>query len=530
MTRGGPKPARREVVAQALGAVAAAAMLMAAAPAAAQGDPACDKIGVGRRIGDAVVLLTELKPAAAGARAYCHVVAVAMPAPGSRIVIQGALPARGDWNGKVLASGNGGFAGTLDPIDATPLKFGYAVASMDMGTSPAGVGFNGGVGRPEVVKDFGYRATHEMAVLLKALAARYYGQAPRRAYYAGCSTGGQQGLQSAQRYPGDFDGVIAGAPAHNRTHLHIMFNQRWAAARDPRTHLSPEQVKLWADEVSRQCLPDNVTGPGDPYMANPMACRASPRKLLCKPGQAEASCLTEPQVRTLEILYDGLRNPRTHKLISPGFPRGIEGQLGRFLGSSGEFDMTRWVFGPDWDINSFDYDKDVDRVDAQLAPITNAMNSDLSAFAARGGKLIMFHGLEDTAISYLDSLDYYDRIAAKGRRKDAFARLFLAPGMSHCAGGRGPSLFGQYPGLMTGDPDTDLITALDRWVDQGVAPARVIASPLPKSAKGSGARPLCPYPQAAKYDGRGDPARAESYACVAAPPLQYEHLAARYLR
>jgi feruloyl esterase len=309
-----------------------------------------------------------------------------------------------------------------------------------------------------------------------------------------------------------------------------MFNQRWAAARDPRTRLSAAQVKLWADEVSRQCLADNVPGPGDAYMANPIACRASPRKLLCKPGQDTASCLTEPQVRTLETLYEGVRNPRTHELISPGFPRGIEAQLGRFLGSSGEFDLTRWVFGPDWDIDSFDYDKDVDRMDAKLAPITNAMKADLTAFAARGGKLIMFHGLEDTAISYLDSLDYYDRIAAKGRTREGFARMFLAPGMSHCATGRGPSAFGQYPGLMNGDPETDLITALDRWVEKGVAPTRVIASPWGKPPNGSGARPLCAYPQTARYDGRGDPAKAGSYACVESPRLRYEHLAARYLR
>lgn len=509
--------------------VAAAALLGAASSAAAQGDPACDRIGVGRQVGDAVVVLTEAKAAAGGAPAYCRVVAVAMPGAGSRIVIETLLPARENWNRKLYASGNGGFAGALAP-NATvgALKLGYAAAAMDMGTYPSGVGFNGGVMGPDVVKDFGYRATHELAAVPKAIAARYYGEAPRRSYYSGCSTGGQQGLQAAQRYPEDFDGIIAGAPAHNRTHLHIMFNQRWDAASDPARRLSTEQVRLWTDEVNRQCLPGNVTGPGDAFMASPLQCRASPRKLLCKPGQDPAACLTEPQVRTLETLYDGLRNPRTHELISPGFPRGVEGQLGRFLGSSGEFDITRWVFGPDWDRSTFDYDRDVDRVDARLAGTLNAMNPDLSRFAGRGGKLIMFHGLEDTAISPLDTLDYFDRILATGHAKSEFASLFLAPGMEHCFSGRGPSVFGQAPQVMTGDPDTDIVAALDRWVEKGVAPARIVASTF--RAASPVARPLCPYPQVAKYDGRGDAANAASYACVSAAPISYEPLAARYRR
>jgi feruloyl esterase len=251
---------------------------------------------------------------------------------------------------------------------------------------------------------------------------------------------------------------------------------------------------------------------------------------LCKPGQDQSTCLTEPQVRTLEILYDGLRNPRTQALISPAFPRGIEDQLGRFLGSSGEFDMTRWVFGPDWDINTFDYDKDVDTMDAKLASITNAMNPDLSRFAARGGKLIMYHGLEDTAISPLDSLDYFDRIDGKGRPKAAFAALFFAPGMQHCFGGRGPSVFGQAPVVMSGNPDTDIVAALDRWVEKGQPPARIVASTFNPQPNGPGSRPLCPYPQTARYEGRGDRSKPDSYACVAAEPLHYEHINPRYRR
>jgi feruloyl esterase len=223
--------------------LAAVGCLSAALPAAAESDQACTRIGVGRHIGHAVVLLTESKPAASGVPAYCRVVAVAMSAPGSNIVIETWMPVAENWNGKALASGNGGFAGAVQTDgNAGALKLGYVIGVMDLGTYPSNVGFNGGVGRPEVVKDFGYRATHELALTIKGLAARYYGRAPSRSYYAGCSTGGQQGLQEAQRYPEDFDGIIAGAPAHNRTHLHIMFNQRWAAARDQLTHLSPSQV------------------------------------------------------------------------------------------------------------------------------------------------------------------------------------------------------------------------------------------------------------------------------------------------
>lgn len=515
--------------ARASGNAAALAQIAAIAPAAPHTDPACEAIGVGRRLGNAVVVLTEAKAAGRDTPAYCRVVAISRPGPGSRIVIETLLPARASWNGKLYASGNGGFAGALQPTNVTlgALRFGYAAAAMDMGTYPAGVGFNGGVMADDVLKDFGYRATRELAAVPKALAARYYGEAPRRAYYSGCSTGGQQGLQSAQRFPGDFDGIVAGAPAHNRTHLHIMFNQRWDAARDPATLLSPTQVRLWADQVERQCLPSNVTAPGDPFMASPQ-CKASPRKLLCKPGQDPSACLTEPQVRTLEILYGGLRNPRTSELISPAFPLGIERQFPRFIGSSGEFDMTRWVFGPDWDRSTFDYDKDVDRMDAKLAPIVNAMNPDLSRFAARGGKLIMFHGLEDTAISVFDTLDYFDRITGKAHRKSEFASLFLAPGMGHCAGGRGPSALGQASQMMTGNPETDILAALDRWVETGAAPSRIVATPMGEAK--TGPRPLCPYPQVARYDGRGDVKSASSYACTPSAPVTYDPLAPRYRR
>ncbi len=271
--------------------------------------------------------------------------------------------------------------------------------------------------------------------------------------------------------------------------------------------------------------------PGDAFLTNPLACKASPRKLACKPGEGGGQCLTEPQVRSLEAIYDGTRNPRTGELISVGDVLGAESLLALVYGETPvarNFDVTTWVLPADQHAASFDFERDVAALDETFAADVNAMNHDLTRFADRGGKLIMFHGWEDKAIGALDSIDYFHRIRAAGHDAGVFTRLFLAPGMSHCAGGTGVGQFGQLadtPIASNPTPENDLILALDRWTDAGPAPEAIIAR-----TSGSGERPICAYPNYPRYKGDGDPRSASSFACVSGPRAEYESPAAGYLR
>lgn len=522
---------------------------------------ACRALGRGTQIGDSIVL--DAQPVAAGSftdpdrqaykdlPAFCRITASARPSEASNIVIEIWLPDSERWNGKMLATGNGGFAGAVRySALAGGLRRGYATANTDMGTYPAalpGIGYNAGNGRPEIVKDWGYRATHEMALLTKQVVARYYARKARRAYYAGCSTGGHQGLTEAQQFPDDFDAILAGAPGHNRTHLHTMFtNLTINGAARPGATFTPAQFGAWSKAMLHACVGKDGGAPTDTFLTDPTQCTIQPSALICKAGDDPATCLSKAQADALASVYDGTRNPRNGKLIYPGAVRGTEGMLA-FAFTDPEFaskpvsaDLSRWVFGPQWNARSFNFDSDMARVDEALAPYVNALDTDLSRFAAHGGKLILFHGWADIVVSPLDTIMYYDRLKAAGMDKDRFARLFMAPGMSHCAGGAGPDMFGQGAEFPGADPEHNLLAALDRWVESGEAPDQVIArkfegAPLTTAdallaAKPIAARPLCAYPQIARYNGHGDPASASSFTCTPAPGAHYELPAPEYLR
>jgi feruloyl esterase len=532
------------------------------APVAARAQSACGALGGGTTIGHATVLFAQPVTSGSfavpggggqpqrfdGLPAFCRVVAAAAPSPASNIVIEVWLPEGAAWNGKALGTGNGGFAGAIRYANlAGGLKRGYAVANTDMGTYPASlpaVGYSAGNGRPEVVRDWGFRATHEMALLTRALVARYYGKAPARHYYAGCSTGGHQGLTEAQRYPDDYDGIIAGAAGHNRTHLHTMFAQVTLAGRSVTNKFTPAAFTLWKDAYLRACVGRDGGAPSDPFLTDPTQCRFAPRELACRSGGNPAGCLAEDQVRALEAVYGGTRNPRTGELIYPPEVLGTEETIEAVFTGGGRYaqvptDLSRWVFGPDWDGASFDFDRDMDRVDHAIGRDVNAIEPDLSRFAARGGKLIMFHGWADGTVSPIDSILYFDRIQAADRPREAFSRLFMAAGVGHCSGGPGPNMFGQGAEMVAGTgPGEDLLIALDRWVETGVAPEQVLARRLEGAdgftapaagARVLAARPLCAYPKIARYVG-GDPAAAASFACADAPRARYEKPGARYLK
>lgn len=533
--------------------------LLRAAPAAAAALP-CESLGHGTRIGNATIILARNVPAGdynptptiklTDLPAFCRVYAVASPHPSSRILIEIWMPEADKWNGKLLGAGNGGAAGKISPASlAGGLRRGFATVTTDMGSYPAGepgIGFNFGDGRPEAIRDWAFRSTHEMTVLAKEVVSRFYGRRASKSYFVGCSTGGHQALTEAQKFPEDYDAIIAGAPAHNRTRLHIRFAALRKLGNEPGAAIPAALMSTWQQTIVKACAGRDGGAPSDKFLSNPLQCSVSPHQLACKRGAASDSCLTDVQVSALERIYSGTRNPRTGEMIYFGDVRGAEREIMAVYGEtplSENFNINHWTLPPERSSESFDFDRDMIAMDDALAAEVNAMNPDLSRFAARGGKLIIYHGWADGLITATDSLDYYQRVRADGRDKSEFVRLFMVPGLGHCAGGPGIGFFGQGPELperADATPDNDLLLALDRWSEKGEAPEVLMgegtASPKTGVKWGStgeefsGTRPICAFPNVVRYKGKGDPNDPASFACVKAPAPKYERPASTYLR
>ena len=472
-----------------------------------------------------------------GLPAFCRVVANVRDAPDSDILVEMWLPQTG-WTGVFHANGNGGYGGDLsnsyDGLEAG-LKRGYASAATDMGTAPSTpVDGDPLIGHPQKWKDWGLLSTHVMAVVGKDLTAAFYGQKSRRAYYTGCSTGGQEGLIEAELYPADFDGILAGAPVVNRTHLHTAFVWDYRAANaEPGHKLSPEKLELLHNAVLAACGPEKEAA-SDHFLGDPSRCAFNPATLACH-GADAPDCLTGGEVATAAAFLGGPKDPRTGQLIYRGWPVGSElGWLNwSFLQTpitptEPAFDaLFKWVKGAGWNWRDFDFDKDQAAVDAALGPDVNgATVADLSAFERRGGKLILFHGLADSIVNPFATIAFYETATRKlgsPASTGRFARLFLVPGMAHCSRGEGPNAFNSSiyggPRPPSNDADHDVFTALASWVEQGRAPARIIATKFVDNDAGKGIamqRPLCPYPLQARYRGAGDVNDAGSFACAPA--------------
>jgi feruloyl esterase len=406
-----------------------------------------------------------------------------------------------------------------------------------MGTFPASsASWAAGTGRPEMLKDWGYRSTHEMTVLAVALTQLYYGEAARWRYFAGCSTGGHQALMEAQLYPNDYDGILAGAPANNRTHLHLSFLQVGLDVHaKPGSWLDTTHVALVHEAILKTCVGKDGGAPDDRFLTDPTSCGFRPRQLLCQPGQDGAACLNTAQVEALERIYGGATNWRTGEIFYPGWPLGSEIQLAGLFGYPNQpvhgfvGSLVPWAMGPQFDVTKFDFDRDLKKVDAKLAPVMNQVSPDLSAFARHGGKLIVFHGLSDGIVGPLDTVNYFERVGAAMPNRDDFARLYLAPGMDHCTGGQGPDVFGQNPFQPEASATHDLLAALAAWREKGSAPDAIIASKRNGDSKITATRPLCPYPARAIWQG-GDAKDAASFRCVAAKGMTFARPAATYLR
>jgi feruloyl esterase len=467
------------------------------------------------------------------APARCEVQAIARPTKDSEIRLQVWLPVAG-WNGKYLQVGNGGWAGTIDlTAMVDPLRRGYAVAATDNGHQSSGPVPNAAwaIGHPEKLIDFGYRAVHETSVQAKAIVRAHFGRDAARSYFSGCSDGGREALMEAQRYPEDFDGIIAGAPANNWSRLFTGFvwNEQ-ALAQSP---IPPAKLPVIQNAALTAC--DALDGVKDGLIEDPRACHFDPGSMLCKADDAP-DCLMEGQVTTLRKIYSGPKNPRTGKQIFPGYPMGTEAILGGW---------SPWIMPPglqamfgnsyygqavfeqaDWDFRTLNFDTDVEFGDSKAGPILNSTNPDLRSFRANGGKLIQYHGWGDAAISPLSSIEYYESVRAflsrfpDGRRAKTdpmdFYRLFMVPGLAHCSGGIGPSDFGNARHSTRTDAEHHILTALEAWVEQGTAPARLIGSGTAGNDPAKPlTRPLCPYPQTAHYRGTGDTSKAENFTCAA---------------
>jgi feruloyl esterase len=468
--------------------------------------------------------------------AFCRLTASTGLDRHSNIAVEIWLPSPDIWNQKMLGTGNGGFAGSISyGALAGGLRRGYAVANTDMGTFPAAsASWAAGTGYPEMLKDWGYRSTHEMTSIAAALTNRYYGRPPRRSYFSGCSTGGHQALMEAQLYPSDYDAILAGAPANNRTHLHMAFLQTGLDVHTtPQSWLAPDRLAFVHATILKACVGTDGGAPGDAFLTDPTMCRFRPRDLLCAPGATD-KCLNPAQADALDKAYRGAVNPRTNEVFYPGWTLGSEPQLAGLFGTQEQTvhgfvgTLVPWVFGAAYDVTKFDFDRDLARVDAELGPIMNQVNPDLSAFAAHGGKLIAFHGYADAIVGPLDTINYFDRIGAAMPDQDSFMRLYMAPGMAHCTGGEGPDSFGQGADRKEGDGNHDLLKALDAWSETGRAPAAIIATKFDTAGSVMAERPLCPYPQKPVYQS-GDAKEARNFRCVVSPGAKFERPAAAYL-
>jgi Tannase and feruloyl esterase len=439
--------------------------------------------------------------------AYCRVTATVKPVADSDIKIEVWMPVSG-WNGKFLGVGNGGWAGSINYGGlAQGVSHSFATASTDTGHAGTGSDARFAFGHPEKLIDLGYRAVHEMTVEGKAITAAFYGKASRLAYWDGCSTGGKQGLTEAQRYPRDYNGIVEGDPASFWTHL--MFGTIWPAEftlKNPAGYIPQNKYLLIHNAAIKAC--DALDGVTDGIVNDPTRCHFDPETLACK-GEETATCLTAAQVESARKIYAGPKNPRTGEQIFPGLEPGSELGWGAEAGGPHPMAIPASYFeyvlfkNPDWDFRTLNFDRDVKLADQQDGPILNAINPDLQAFKAHGGKLIMYHGWSDPLIAPLESVDYYKNVAAAMGGLSAtqsFARLFMVPGMMHCGGGPGPDSW-------------DKVGVLDEWVEQGRAPDKIIASHLTRGRVDM-TRPLCPYPEVARWKRSGSTNDAANFVCV----------------
>jgi feruloyl esterase len=413
---------------------------------------------------------------------------------------------------------------------AAAIRDGYATASTDTGHRAGGIDADWALGHPEKIVDFGNRAIHEMTVKAKGVIQAFYGDAPKRSYFSACSNGGRQALMEAQRYPDDYDGILAGAPANFWTHLLIanFYSTVKPMLENAVNFIPKEKIPGLARAVNAAC--DALDGLKDGVISDPTACHFDPATIVCRGAETD-ECLTPLQAASLARIYGGARNG-DGKVIFPGYePGGEDGGGGWSAWITGEkagtsagalfsegFQRNMVFNDAHWSYAKTNMGTALDAADSKLASVLNATDANLKAFEAHGGKLIIYHGWADAAIPPRNAISYFDNVQKEmgADTVGRFARLYMLPGVQHCAGGPGPDYFGQFGVLKPGDAQHDVFTALVDWVEQGTAPGSIVATKYTKGDPAKGVemtRPVCPYPQAPQYDGHGDGAAAASFAC-----------------
>lgn len=437
---------------------------------------------------------------------FCRIAATLTPTPASDIKIELWLPET--WNGKFQAVGNGQWAGSISfGAMARALRAGYATASTDTGHQAFSTDGSWALGQPEKVIDYSWRSEHEMTVKSKELITAFYDQAPKRSYWNGCSTGGRQGLKEATLFPNEFDGLVIGAPANlraNRNAWQLQISQK--IDRNRAGAVSLEKMRHVHAEVLKAC--DALDGVADGLLENPRACKFDPASLLCK-GAETGTCLTAPQVDVVRA-FTTPGKLSNGEVYQPGLSWGSElAPYGnRVPGWASWMDTSQEPPPADnymymvyqdakWNWRTFDVDKALPPA-IKANAVETAYAKDLEGFLKRG-KIIFFQGWGDPSVAPEAIIQYYEQVA---KMAPEAARLFMAPGMGHCSGGDGAT------------NGFDLVGALDAWVEHGEAPDRVTAA---KTTAGQvlRTRPLCPFPQVARYDGSGSSNDASNFSCIA---------------
>ena len=438
---------------------------------------------------------------------FCRVVVKMTPTADSVIGAEIWLPLN-RWNQKLLAVGSGGWGGAIAyEAMADGLRRGYTASATDDGHTDGGASFV--LGHPEKLIDFAYRAEREMTLEAKRVVQALYGHLPTHSYWSGCSGGGREGLLQAARYPDEFDGVLAGDPANIRRNA-------WALSlavktfKDPVARIPPEKYAAIHQAVLNAC--DASDGLRDGLIEEPERCQVDFKTLECK-GADAPNCLTLPQVQSAQALISPLKSS-TGEILFPRLEPGTELRWARLAGGPEPaalfLDEFRYVvYGkPDWDWRRFDVDRDAANAHA-IDGRVDKFDADLSAFASRGGKLLIYHGWADQQVAPGSSVEFYEaalRQSSARRTPSEWIRLFMAPGMGHCGGGEGPDTF-------------DGIGALEQWVEKGHPPERIIASQI-SMGQVQRTRPLCAYPEVARYDGQGSPDDAASFHCRSPEPMR----------
>jgi len=468
----------------------------------------CDQLAASIKLTNAKVSSTETVTSGTfmdqkGLPPFCRVQLTLTPSTDSDIKSEVWLPLNG-WNGKFQQVGNGAWAGSIQyGALAEALRRGYAASSTDAGHTGTDASF--AMGHPEKLKDFGYRAVHETAVQSKATIANFYGMGPKLSYFNGCSGGGRMAFQEAQRFPADFDAILAGAPGYNRVNQSVwMLMNAKATLDNPASFIPPAKYAVLHRAAVDAC--DAQDGLKDGLISEPLSCHVDPAVTQCKSGDAP-NCLTAPQVEAARRLYSGVTNPKTGERIFPRLEPGSELSWGGPAGGPEPLavggDLFKFVVfkDPKWDFRKFDLARDYDAVhkidNLDLSPTS----PDIKAFVARGGKLLIYQGWADQNVAPQSTVDYYNNVIKTIGQKqtDESVRLFFAPGMAHCGGGEGPNVF-------------DALTPLEQWREQGKAPASIVATHA-TNGKVDRSRPLCPFPQVARYKGSGSIDDAANFAC-----------------